>query len=216
MSRTAAPSTTFAPSELVLLFGDRFVGEGSFTRGKEELLTGAGAVAQSDLAREVLALALLAMEHSGEIRIFMETRKALLGLVKREVLVAEATGSRAAWPAGSLEGELRETINGSRSEIAEVVHRWLGNDMENPDRFVLDRVKRGMVGRGLVHREEKRTMKVFVSHADSLPAATRALLAGEAPDTLLALAGGDGRGEVVDLLRKQVSRALARRTESSD
>lgn len=213
MPRTATPSTTFAPSELVLLFGDRFVGEGSFTRGKEELLTGAGVVAQNDLAREVLALALLAMEQCGEIRVFLETRKALLGLVKREVLVAEATGSRAAWPAGSLEGELRETINGSRSEVFAVVHRWLGNDMASPERFVLDRVKRGMVGRGLVHREEKRTMKVFVSHADSLPPATRALLADESPDALLALAGG---GAVVDLLRKQVARALARRTESSD
>lgn len=209
-----ATSTVFAPSELVLLFGDRFVGEGSFTRGREELLTGAGTVAQADLAREVLTLALLAMEHSGEIRIFRETRKALLGLVKREAVVAEATGSRAAWPAGSLEGELRETINGSRPEVSDVVYRWLGNDMGSPEKFVLDRVKRGMVGRGLVHREERRTLKVFVSHADSLPEATRALLASQSPGVLLELAGGAGRGEVVELIRKQVTRALNQRTES--
>jgi hypothetical protein len=205
-------STAFAPSERVLLFGDRFVGEGSFTRGKEELLTGAGTVAHDDLAREVLTLALLAMEHSGEIRIFRETRKALLGLMKRETVVAEATGSRAAWPAGSLEGELRETINGSRPEVSEVVSRWLGNDMESPERFVLDRVKRGLVARGLVHREEKRTLKLFVSHTDSLPDATRALLAAESPDTLLGLA----RNERVELIRQQVTRALVQRTESSD
>lgn len=205
-------STAFAPSELVLLFGDRFVGEGSFTRGKEELLTGAGTVAQSDLAREVLTLALLAMEHSGEIRIVRETRKALLGLMKRETVVAEATGSRAAWPAGSLEGELRETINGSRPEVSEVVYRWLQCDMESPEKHILDRVKRGMVGRGLVQREERRTLRVFVSHADSLPDATRSLLATESPDTLLGLA----RGEVAELVRKQVSRALVQRTESSN
>jgi hypothetical protein len=205
-------ASAFAPSELVLLFGDRFVGEGSFTRGKEELLTGAGTVAQDDLAREVLTLALLAMEHSGEIRIVRQTRKALLGLMKRETVVAEATGSRAAWPAGSLEGELRETINGSRPEVSEVVHRWLESDMVSPEKHILDRVKRGMVGRGLVQREERRTLKVFVSHADSLPDATRALLAAESPDTLLGLA----RGEVAELVRKQVSRALVQRTESSN
>jgi hypothetical protein len=212
MPHTTAPSTSFAPSELVLLFGDRFVGEGSWTRGSEPLLSGGGAVARADLAREVLTLALLAMEQSGEIRVFVETRRALLGLVRREVVVAEATGSRAAWPAGSLEGELRETINGSRSEVWEVVHRWLGSDMRSPEGFVLDRVKRGLVARGLVQREETRSMKLFVSHTDSLPEATRALLAGVSPDALLELGRG---GERVERLRKQVMSALARRTENA-
>jgi hypothetical protein len=207
---------SFSPSELVLLLGERFAGAGSFTQGKEELLTGAATVAQNELAREVLTVALLAMEHAGEIRIANEKRKALLGLTTRQALVAEATGSRAAWPAGSLEGELRETIDGSRSEVYDVVYRWLGNDMDSPERHVLDRVKRGLVGRGLVHREEKRTLKIFVSHDDSLPDATRSLIAAESPDMLLGLLRAPGRAEMVDLIRKQVTKALDRRTESDD
>jgi hypothetical protein len=210
------PNTTFAPSELVLLFGDRFAGAGSFTQGKEELLTGTGTVARNELAQSVLAVALLAMEEVGEIRMTQEKRKALLGLTSKQTVVAEATGSRAAWPAGSLEGELRETINGSRPEVWEVVSRWIGTDMKSPESYVLDRVKRGLVGRGLVQREEKRTMKIFVSHTDSLPDATRSLLAGESPDALVGLARGGARGEMVDILRKQVSKALNLRTESSD
>jgi len=210
------PDPTFAPSELVLLLGDRFAGAGSFTQGKEELLTGAATVAQNELAREVLTVALLAMEHAGEIRIAVEKRKALLGLTTRQALVAEATGSRAAWPAGSLEGELREAIGGSASEVYDVVHRWLGNDMASPERHVLDRVKRGLVGRGLVHREEKRTLKVFVSHTDTLPDATRSLLAAESPDALLGLLRAPGRTEVVELIRKQVTKALNHRTEDDD
>jgi hypothetical protein len=210
-----ATTTCFAPSEMALLFGDRFAGAGSFTQGKEELLAG-GTAAQHELAREVIVVALLGMEHSGEIRIVQEPRKALLGLMTRQAVVAEATGSRAAWPAGSLEGELRETINGSRSEVSEVVCRWLGSDMHSPEKHVLDRVKRGLVGRGLVHREEKRTMKIFTSHSDSLPDATRELLARESPDELLGLLRADGRGELVELVRKQVAKALAQRTESSD
>jgi hypothetical protein len=209
-------STTFAPSELVLLFGDRFAGAGSFTQGKEELLTGNGTVAQNELAQNVLVVALLAMERAGEIRLAQEKKKALLGLMTKQAVVAEATGSRAAWPAGSLEGELRETINGSRPEVWDVVSRWLGNDMRSPEGYVLDRVKRGLVGRGLVQREEKRTMKIFVSHSDSLPDATRALLAAESPDALLGLLRDGARGEMVDLLRKQVAKALNLRTESSN
>ncbi len=210
------PNNTFAPSELVLLHGGRFAGPGSFTQGKEELLTGAGTVAQNELAQNVLVAALLAMEQAGEIRITQEKRKALLGLMSKQTVVAEATGSRAAWPAGSLEGELRETINGSRPEVWDVVSRWLGNDMSSPEGYVLDRVKRGLVGRGLVQREEKRTMKIFVSHSDSLPDATRTLLAGESPDALLGLLRDGARGEMVDLLRKQVAKALNLRTESSN
>jgi hypothetical protein len=210
-----ATTTSFAPSEMALLFGDRFAGPGSFTQGKEELLTG-GTAAQHELAREVIVAALLGMEHSGEIRIVQEPRKALLGLMTRQAVVAEATGSRAAWPAGSLEGELRETINGSRSEVSEVVCRWLGSDMNSPEKHVLDRVRRGLAGRGLVHREEKRAMKIFTSHSDSLPDATRELLARESPDELLGLLRAGGRGDLVELVRKQVAKALAQRTESSD
>ncbi|HEX8359536.1 MAG TPA: hypothetical protein VF613_05490 [Longimicrobium sp.] len=209
-------NTTFAPSELVLLLGDRFAGPGSFTQGKEELLAGSGTVAQNELAQNVLVVALLAMEQAGEIRIAQEKKKALLGLMTRQTVVAEATGSRAAWPAGSLEGELRETINGSRPEVWDVVARWLGNDMRSPEGYVLDRVKRGLVGRGLVQREEKRTMKIFTSHSDSLPDATRTLLAGQSPDALLRLLKDGARGETVDLLRKQVAKALNLRTESSN
>jgi hypothetical protein len=210
------PESTFSPSEIVLLLGEHFAGAGSFTQGKEELLTGAATVALNELAREVLTVALLAMEHAGEIRIVNEKRKALLGLTTRQALVAEATGSRASWPAGSLEGELRETINASRSEVYDVVYRWLGNDMASPERHVLDRVKRGLVGRGLVSREEKRTLKVFVSHTDTLPDATRSQLAAESPDALLGLLRAPGRGEVVELIRKRVTRALNRRTEDDD
>jgi hypothetical protein len=210
------PESTFAPSELVLLLGDRFAGAGSFTQGKEELLTGGATVALNELAREVLTGALLAMEHAGEIRIAVEKRKALLGLTTRQALVAESTGSRAAWPAGCLESDLRETIAASRSEVYDVVYGWLGNDMASPERHVLDRVKRGLVGRGLVKREEKRTLKVFVSHNDTLPDATRSLLAAESPDALLGLLRAPGRGEVVELIRKQVAKALNRRTEDDD
>jgi hypothetical protein len=209
-------SDSFSPSELVLLLGEHFAGAGNFTQGKEELLTGAATVSQNELAREVLTVALLAMEQAGEIRIINEKRKAMLGLTTRQALVAEATGSRAAWPAGSLEGELRDTIATSRSEVYDVVYRWLGNDMDSPERHVLDRVKRGLVGRGLVQREEKRTLKIFVSHDDSLPDATRSLLAAESPDALLGLLRAPGRAEVVELIRKQVTKALNRRTDDDD
>jgi hypothetical protein len=207
---------SFSPSELVLLLGERFAGAGSFTQGKEELLTGAATVSQNELAREVLTVALLAMEQAGEIRIINEKRKALLGLTTREALVVEATGSRAAWPAGSLESELRDTIAAFRAEVYDVVYRWFGNDMDSPERHLLDRVKRGLVGRGLVQREEKRTLKIFVSHDDTLPDATRSLLAAESPDALLGLLRAPGRAEVVELIRKQVTKALNRRTEDDD
>ncbi len=193
----------------MLLFGDRFAGGGGFLGGSEELLTGAGAVAQDELAAAVLTVALLAMEQAGEIRLVHQRQKALLGLRTREVVVAEPTGSRAAWPAGSVEGELREALKGARAPVADVVHRWFGTDMRSPGRHLLERVRRGLVARGLVQPQETRT--------DLLPDATRAMLEGESPQPLLDLLAAPGeRGVLCSLLRTQVAGALGRRTESRE
>lgn len=218
MAETSTPSTTFAPSELVLLFGDRFAGPGTRTKGKEELLSGAAVVAADDLAGSVLLVALLSLEQAGLIRLEARVRKSLFGLVKRPTVFAVATGAGRIWPAGSIEPRLLAALAGGEADVSDVVYRFFGEDHPSPGTGLLTMAKVALVDRGLLERGVVTKLKILTTVTFRLPDATRELLRGESPDAALALLrAAEGRGpEFLATLRKRVSNAFARRTESGD
>jgi hypothetical protein len=208
--------STFTPSELVLLHGARFAGPASLTQGKEELLTG-GTVAANALAESLLAVTLLAMEEAGAIRLAHEARKTLFGLMTKKSVAAEATGAGPAFPAGTLEAGLLATIRKGRAEVGDVIYAWMETDRKWPRAVVLEHVKEGLVERGLVRRVEKRTLKIIVTHTDTLPDSTRQLLDAHPPAPLLALIeAARGRGDLFPTLEKRIRAGLNLRQESDD
>jgi hypothetical protein len=208
--------STFTPSELVLLHGARFAGPASLTQGKEELLTG-GTVGANALAESLLAVTLLAMEEAGAIRLAHEARKTLFGLMTKKTVAAEATGAGPTFPAGTLEAGLLATIRKGRAEVGDVIHAWMETDRKWPRAVVLEHVKQGLVERGLVRREEKRTLKIIVTHTDTLPDSTRQLLDAHPPAPLLALIeAARGRGDLFPTLEKRIRAGLNLRQESDD
>lgn len=218
MAETSTSSTTFAPSELVLLFGDRFAGPGSKMKGKEELLSGAGAVATDDLAESVLLVGLLSLEQAGLIRLESRINKSLFGLIKRPTVFAVATGAGRTWPVGSIEPRLLAALGGGEADVSDVVYRFFGEDHPSPGGGLLTMVKVALVDRGLLEREVTKKLKIITTVTFRLPDATRELLRGESPDAALALLrAAEGRGpEFLATLRKRLDNGLGRRVESSD
>lgn len=217
MSDTLSTTSTFAPSELVLLFGDRFAGPGSAAKGKEELLTGAGTVATNDLGENVLVAAFLALEEAGLLRLEQRTRKALFGLLKSQTVFAVPTGTGHAWSAGSIEARLLAAVGRGETEVEDVVYAFFGDDQGWPRAWVLEQVKEGLLDRGLLGREEVKKMKIFTSTRYTLPEPTREMLRGESADGVQALLrAAEGRGPgFLAALRKRIGAGLSRRTERS-
>lgn len=207
------------PSDLVFLAGDRFADAPRRFRVACSLPGGASADAAS-LAEAVTAAALLALELDGRIRLTREPKKELLGLRKTHTVRAERVAGADAPPAHSLEASLLDAVGGGRDEVDRVVYRWFRADETVPATVLLDRVRDGLVVRGLVERVETRTKQLLwtrtaVSYA--LPEATRSALTGDAADALLALlADAGGRPELRETLRVEIKQGFDQRVDHGD
>ena len=208
----------FAPSEIVLLHGDRFAGEGGMLKGKEELLASEKKVSIEELAASVLSAVVLAHEEAGSIRLEARSKKVLFGLMSRRTLYAGRGAADAQWPEGSLEAQLRAFLRGDSMEVDDLLHALLLEDVPYPPHEVLDRVKQGLAVRGLLRREEVKRMKIFTAHVYRLAEGTEERLRAETPDAVRGLLDGcqRSRPELWQLLQKHVGSALARRKEADD
>jgi hypothetical protein len=182
-------AATFAPSELVILFGDRFAPEGGMLASKEEILTSGVKVSSEKLMNAAIKAALYAVHRSGAGQLTVRAGTALFGLKKTQnVFLLQGTGT-ASFPQGSLEAYLLEAVV-MEQEVEDVLKAYIGEESSNPPQRALGLMKRGMSERGLLEVEMKKTMMVFTTINYALPAATR--MAAEA----------QGHGEVHALLRE--------------
>jgi hypothetical protein len=170
-----AEHSGLTPSEVVVLLGDRFVEAAGMLGYKEEVLTSGVKVNTEKLARPVLQAALLANQERGAFRLELERRKAMFGLLSREVVVARPGAASAPWPEGSLEGTLAGLAGSGPVDVYEMVTRLLGKDRDDPSGTVIGMVKAGLAGRGLLEVEEKKALMVFTTASFALPPGTRAL-----------------------------------------
>ena len=212
-----AGAARLTPSETVLLHGDRFAGEAGMLRGKTELLTAEKKVSTDQLAEAALAAAVLGSEQAGAIRLEARTKKVLFGLMSRQTLYAEAAGG-AAPPQGTLEAFFLAALGTGPREVDDVVYEMLETDTDYPAETVLDRVRLGLFGRGLLERDEVRKLKFFTTYRYRLAPAAAELLRGQPADPVRRLLdeAERGRAAVWQLLRKHIGSALARRKEQSD
>ena len=205
------------PSETVFLHGDRFAGEAGMLRGRTELLTAAKKVSTDQLAEAALAAMVLGSEQAGAVRLEARTKKALFGLMSRQTLYVEAAGG-AAPPEGTLEAQFRARLGAGPREVDDVIYEMLERDTHSPAEDVLDRVRGGLFGRGVLERDEVKKLKFFTTYVYRLAAGTPELLREQPADPVRRLLDEceRSRPEVWKLLRKHVGGALARRTEQSD
>ena len=164
----------FAPSELVILFGDQFVPEASMLASKEEILTSGVKVNSQTLMEKAMHAAVWTLQRAGAVRLEIRQGKALFGLLKTRKLHLAPGTSPSGDPAGSLEAYLVEAA-GMENELDAVLAAFIGQDSHDPPVRALGLMKRGLSSRGLLEAEEKKTLMVFTTVGYVLPASTREL-----------------------------------------
>ncbi|HEX6372237.1 MAG TPA: hypothetical protein VF006_25185 [Longimicrobium sp.] len=162
----------FAPSELVILFGDRFAPEAGLLASKEEILTSGVKVNSEKLMNAAVKAALYAVHRSGAAKLQVRAAKAMFGLMNtQKVFLLQGSGS-AHFPAGSLEAYLLEQAV-LENELEDVLKAYIEEEASNPPQRVLGLMKRGMSERGMLEAEMKKSMLIFATVDYVLPAAAR-------------------------------------------
>lgn len=169
----AAAPLVLTPSERVLIFGDRFSTPAGMLGYSEMVLSSGSKVDADKLAQKVFAAAFLANEQAGAIRLELRQGKAMFGLMKTEKLHAVPGQKHVGWPQGSLEAVIAASVQ-PQPKLDDLVSGVLGDRVNSPAQNLFARMKAALAARGVLHAEEKKTLKVFTSIAYTLPDATRA------------------------------------------
>lgn len=171
VSGASAGAPSFAPSELVVLFGDRFAEEGGMLTVKEEVLTSGTKVSAEKLGMAAVLAALYSSHARGTARLSLETKKAMFGLTTKQVPMLAGSGGAGGWPAGSIEDALAAVP--APAKLEDVVAQVIGAKTQNPWQRLALVVRAGLAGRGLLEVEEGRMLKVIRTTKFTLPPSTR-------------------------------------------
>ena len=217
MSEDVPTTPTFAPSELVILFGDRFAPEAGLLGYKEEILTSGVKVSSEKLMNAAIKAALYAVHRSGAARLELRAGKAMFGLMNTSKLFLLQGSGTASFPAGSLEAYLLEAAV-METEVKDVLKAFIGEEVSNPPQRALGLMKRGLSERGLLEAEMKKTMMFLTTIDYVLPAATR--MAAEAeplePVQQLLREFEQREPELDKAAQKDIDAARVQMTESRD
>lgn len=217
MTDTASNAAiSFAPSELVVLFGDRFVPAAGLLGYKEEVLTSGAKVPTDKLMNAAVGAALWAVHRSGAATLEIRHGKALLGLVKTQKLHVSRGGGQAEFPPHSLEAHIVEAA-AAEPEVQKLLESYIGGEVSDPAGHTLGRIKAGMAERGVLEVGKRTSLKVFTTSHFVLPASTRAAAEGATLDPVHALLrGAEREPELGKMVQKAIDGARVTMTESSD
>lgn len=217
MSQANATALTFAPSELVLLNGERFSPEAGMMTGKEELLTTGAKVNSEKLMDAAVLAAVWALVEAGTVRLETRKGKALFGLIKTEKthLVRGSGGNP--FPPRTMETFLAEQA-GTEPRLDEALAAYIGAETTDVPGRVLGIIKAGLGERNLLDVETKKVLKVFSTVAYSLPASTRELLSREPVQPILdrAARAEQTQPELNRAIFKAIGTATAQMTPSQN
>ncbi len=212
-----ASAAAFAPSELVVLFGDRFAPEAGMLALREEVMTSGAKVHAQKLMDAALTVALLAVHRSGAARLEERESKALFGLVTRRKLHLVRGAAQSPFPAHSVESALVDASAGA-PEAWSALATWIAVESGNPAGRAIGLVKAGLAERGLLEAEERKALGVFTVSSYALPAATRELASARPLEPVhdLLRQAEQGEPELWKAARKAVDQARAFMTEMSN
>jgi hypothetical protein len=213
----SAAAPAFAPSELVLLFGDRFAPEAGMLASREEVLTSGVKVSSEKLMNAAVGAAFWAVHRSGAATLEMRQAKKLFGLMKTQKLHIVRGAAASPFPAGSLESVIVDASEQS-PQVQGILESYIGSEVTDPPARVLSLMKAGLEGRGLLETQERKTMKVFTTVAYTLPESTRAAAGREALEPVQALLrdAEQREPELFKAVQKAIDGARVMMTESSD
>ena len=211
--------STFSPSELVLLRPNDFAKPKGL--GGLQVLSFEQKVDGAELIRKMIAVAFLAAEAAGDIKLEVRTGKALFGLRHPRYLGVDAGTTTTAWPEGSLESRIRswaEQLAVKKNNSAKsIVYTWLAVDSELPWRLAITQVEIPLIRRGLLTTTESKTLKVIKHTNTTLPDATRQLASAQPITSLQTLLSETqtARADVWNQLINDVDGGIGARKDAS-
>jgi hypothetical protein len=212
------PTSQLAPSELVLLNGERFAKKRVWWGGVELLHTKTK-VSSKEIGLAILEAAFLANEEAGAIRLEVGQKKTFFGLFQVTTLFAVPSENAPKWPAHSLESYVHQHTSQGRADVSTIIYRWLGHDSFSPWNSAVNLIKKGMAQRGMLEEiKEKKRLKFFTATHYMLLRRTERLARYESVEPVqqaLAVCQ-QARPEVWNLLVTQIKGAIASRTLGSD
>lgn len=213
----SATVSAFAPSELVLLFGDRFAPEAGMLASKEEVLTSGAKVHAQKLMDAAVGTAFWAVHRSGAATLEFRQASKLFGLVKTQKLHIVRGTAPSPFPAGSLESVIVEASE-QEPQVQGILESFIGSEVMDPPARVLGLMKAGLAGRDLLAAEERKTMMVFTAIGYTLPESTRAAAAREPLEPVQSLLreAEQRDPELFKAVQKAVDGARVMMTESRD
>jgi len=209
---------TFAPSELVLLNGDRFARKSR--TGNVKLPKNGASVSAGDLGMVMLAAAMLTSEKSHAIRLDVRQKKTLLGLIKVDTLFSEPLDDLKKWPENSLERQIWKIseqlrAENNKHEVDNVIKKWLGRNSNSPWHLVVDQVQASLADRGALARIQERRMAVLKTTGYKMTISTAQLAAEQPISPIMDLLEECQRSRpyIWQLLMKKIKSAIDSRTE---
>jgi hypothetical protein len=211
-------ASEFTPSDLVILFGDRFAPEAGILMPREEVLTSGKKIGNEGLALAAVRAALLANEQAGAIRLEKGTKKVMFGLMKKETMNVVVTGSPPAWPQGSMEAAVAAAAARGTPNVEELVAALIVKQRTDPSKHLLDIARIGMALRGLLAAEETKKLKILTTIKYTLPDPVRARLNPADADEVKSILDSDDRTrpDISRAVTKAIKSAIAAMTESSE
>ena len=202
------------PSDLIFLERIPFV-DGRLNRDQSLSLS-------KEAVETALAMAVLANEEAGAIRLHVERTKYFFGLFTNKQLRTVRTGKGSQWPTTSLESDMYSRRG---RPVSEIIYDWLGKNSTTPRRdaelLILDR----MATRGLLNKEVDVVAKKWLCFSSQktkthyvIPEPTAAEVARqpEGRSGRLLMECQKNRPEVYELLMGEIGSAFSKRTISSE
>ena len=210
----AAPPT-FTPSELVVLFGEKFAEEGGMLTAKEEALVSRMKVSAEKLAHAALAAALLANEQTGVVRLEHRKGKALFGLMNTEKLHVVLGDREPTWPDGTIESTVALLAHGGPT-VSELFQSAIGSESHNPGQQVCAMVKAGLAGRDLMDVAERKMLGMITVPHFVLRDEVRRMAMAESPAPIQAMLrdAEKNRPQIWEQVMKEIRAAMTWLTKS--
>jgi hypothetical protein len=218
---TATGFFDLAPSELILLHGEKFAREVGRLKSRIELLHNGLKVSAEELSQAALAAAILANERAGNIVLRPGTVKSFFGLRTTATLYVASGAERILFPDYSLEARICPLIEaqpGAALQVGELVYELLIQDMNDVWQWTLGLVQGGLANRNILAVEEGKRLGAFTTSRYRLPAANAEIVAAHPLDYVNAVLGETAqlRPQLWQTLHAQINKGLQRRRDRAN
>jgi hypothetical protein len=206
-------AATLAPTELILLNGERFASKGGMLSNSFDLIHSGAPVSSTDLGKVISGAAMLSLEQAGAVRLNPVSKKAFLRTVT--VLMAEPTGAPIPFPPTSMEASLYAILmSRGPTEVNDLFYILMAQDHTMPWSHLCHLVVKGLEARGLTYTEETKGL-IFKGTRHRATPEAMALAAAQDVNPIQQMVGAYSPAQW-QMLTGEIAKAVSRRTESSN